>query len=183
MKRLDVLQLTGCNQKRFEGYHYRKQLPFYLSTDDSRVKTRATYSLEKVFALGVMMESVDDAGLDLEAAKYVASNAVRKLRSASEKIDNDEDLWLILLQDRENSLGFPARTLVAGTLRMLPELIQQNADEESLRRIVMVNASSVSRAIKANAEEHDISEGKVDGPAWGAWVYADDDDLDPQAEA
>lgn len=166
MKRHELLVLTGCNVKRFEGYSFRRQLPFSVLSTDERGAKRASYALKEAFALRLMMEMVDDSGLDLDAAKYVAANAWTKIVCASEW-SGDDDLWVVFAQERHAVEGIIGRTLFVTTLAHLADAIGEHVEPEAQRRIVMVNVSALSNELRSNADEWDIVEGQGAGPVWG----------------
>ncbi|WP_420345000.1 hypothetical protein [Paenirhodobacter sp.] len=172
MKRRAILYVADCEEKRFDGYYFRKQLPFVpdlpldSEADDARARRRAEYSLSDAFLLRLMMDFVDDGGVEIDAAKYSAGNAIRHLHRASERLNADQDIWLAFLQNRPGELDFAPRALCAGSLDEIPGLIREKSDPSDPPRVVLVNASAASRFVVNRADEFGITRNSENRPVW-----------------
>lgn len=172
MKRRAVLYVADCEEKRFDGYYFRKQLPFVPALpldseeDDARARRRAEYSLLDAFLLRLMMEFVDHGGVEIEAAKYAAGNAFHHLGNASERNGGGDDIWLAFFQSRPGELDFAPRALGAGNLDEIPALIRGKSDPSDPARVVLVNASAASRFVIDRAAEFGITREWENRPAW-----------------
>ncbi|MCW1931733.1 hypothetical protein [Pararhodobacter zhoushanensis] len=171
MKRRLVLEVTQCAEKRFDNYHFHKNLPFiapepssFVSVNSDGSKRRADYSARDAFDLRMMMEFTDNGGVDVNSAKYAASNAWRKLLTASERAPTS-DLYLVLVQERPVE-GFQPRQLFAGTLDEVPALIAENTAAEAVQRIVLVNASEASRFVVSSLKHFGVISDEDQRPAW-----------------
>lgn len=165
MKRKDLLAVSACTNKRFDNLALRKQLPFIpvpvpglVDPQSERGRKMADYSLEDAFRLRLMLDLVENQGLNLDAAQYAARNAGTALRrdfyGANLDIDGP-DIWLVFAQYRPTASGLVPRMLKGATLADMSRLIMEeiNPDEarQELAFIVMVNASAISETVTANA--------------------------------
>ncbi len=159
MKRQALLMVTGCDLKRFEGYHFRKQLPFTPAPSPIDGRTdpanrRADYSMQDALSLRLMLDLVEAGGISIDAAKYAAGNALRHLRRASQVAAPGADIWLVYAQDRETTVSSEEtiipRHVKACVLDKLPELIGELQHPE-LQFVTMVNASRASRYVYEQA--------------------------------
>lgn len=173
MKRRAILYVVDCEEKRFDGYQFREQLPFvpaplpmFPAPESERGKRRADYSLKDALALRLMLELNNHGGIAVEAASYAAGNSHHHLVLASERSEGS-DIWLAYLQnDPTEECDFVIRALCAGTLDELPNLIRAKADPEQMPRVTILNASAASRFVKKRAAELDVGDESDDRPIW-----------------
>ncbi|MDF3606212.1 hypothetical protein PE067_08750 [Paracoccus sp. DMF-8] len=172
MKRRAILYSADCEEKRFDGYYFRNQLPFVPELplsgekDDAHTRRRAEYSLQDAFLLRLMMEFVDHGGVAIDAAQYSAGNAFHHLALASERVGRDHDVWLVFIQNRPGELDFAPRALCAGCLDEIPALIRDKSDPSDPPRVVLVNASGASRFVLNRADEFGILREGEARPVW-----------------
>lgn len=162
MKRKDLLAAAGCSNKRFDNLALREQLPFrplpipgLVDPQSDKGRKLGDYSLRDAFQLRLMLDLVENQGLSLDVARYIASNSARHLIRASERYGDSPDIWLVFAQNRPDAAGNGMRTLKATTLADLPRLIEADLQPDEYRQglafIAMVNATTVSEAVAANA--------------------------------
>lgn len=174
MKRRAVLYVTDCEEKRFDMYLFRQQLPFtpaplpsHVDEASERGKRRADYSLMDAFLLRLMMDIIDHGGLDVEAATYVAGNIRHRLIMASERLASDQDVWIGYLQNRPNAeMDFVFRQLFAGSLEEVPEAIRERSEPNDPPRVVLINASAASRFVIDRADEFGVTVEREPRPVW-----------------
>lgn len=173
MKRRAILYVVDCEEKRFDGYQFREQLPFvpaplptHITSESDRGKRRADYSLYEALSLRLMLELNNHGGIAIEAATYASGNARHHLVMASER-GGDADIWLAYLQnDPTEECDFVLRALCAGTLDELPDLIRDKSDPDQPPRVTIINASAASRLVAQRAGEFDVGEELDARPIW-----------------
>jgi len=173
MKRRAILYATDCEEKRFDNYLFRKQLPFdpaplpeHIDLNSDRGKRRAEYSVANAFELRLMLDLTDQGGIDVESAQYAAGNAVRKLRWVSGEPTGD-DLYIALVTEVPlPGEDFTRKQLFACRLADLHLVLADNTEPDQVRRVTLVNASAASRFVLARAGEFGVFQEHDARPAW-----------------
>lgn len=154
MKRKDLLQIAGCSVKRFDNMQLRGHLPFdsnpgpenAFKVPDADRSKQADYSLENAFQLRIFLDAVENKGLSVEVAQYIAQNCLHVLRRAKSGSDvGEETIWLFYAQER----GAPGKVMGAGPMSALEDFLQTKADPDNAQFIVLMNASMASAIVIA----------------------------------
>jgi hypothetical protein len=176
MKRRALAYVTDCEDRRFDTYLNRGQLPFRpaplpLDVDiedptGPRARRWADYSVRDAFLLRLMLDFVDVGGVDVESGLYTARNA--RIEAAAEAAGG-ADIYVAHLQERPVEVegdDIRGQQHFAGRLVDLPEWLAARTDPDSVQRITIVNASAASRFVLARAAEFDLFPEHDTRPAW-----------------
>ncbi|SDX21403.1 hypothetical protein [Roseicitreum antarcticum] len=171
MKRRAIIYLADCEEKRFDNYLYNDRLPFFVTSlselhdpESEKGKKRADYSVCNAFELRMMLEFTSDGGIDVESARHAAENAAFKLAYAFQD-QPDTDVFVALVQFRKFEDLTP-RAIFVGTFADIAAQIAEKTDAPEVQRVVMVNASEVSRFVLPRAVEFDLINEYDPRPAW-----------------
>jgi len=176
MKRRAILFVTDCEEKRFDTLLFRRQLPFVPAplpmdldlTDPlgDRAKRRADYSIADAFLLRLMLDFMDQGGVDVESARYAANNALGRIGAVAD-VPGQGDIYVAhVAEKRIPGEDFNPMQLFACRLADLERILSERTDPDQVRRITLVSASAASRFVLARAAEFDLFPEHDTRPAW-----------------
>lgn len=168
MKRKMLLDLSMCSTKRFDNLSSRGQLPYIqkrlaggISHDSEKGQKMAEYTLQEAFQLRVMLNLIDNQGLSIETARYIAGNCISKLLFAEDGYlcDPASQPWLICVLEKPVEGSQAGRMLHAVSMNKMALKIYDDVKSEHLAFAVLVDAKAISDQIFQKSEELGLLKG------------------------